>query len=887
MKLTYFFPLVLFLLMYGFGFSATPSISKANLPNWIRQSSNQPKALDLADISDGYYYERIEYQVNLAEQTRFYRDVKVLTEHAGAEHAGQVTIVFDPQYQQLIMHELFVVRGGKHLDRLDLGKFEMIASESELSRSIYNGTYAAYFLLEDLRKDDKIVLSYSLRGFNPVFDNRFADTYFLQGYEPFGLLHVNYVVPKTRSLKFKTFKGAPTAEQQDLGHAVSYYWDIAGTDHVETEANMPIWYPTRQRIECSEFSKWSDVAKWAGNVNPIPPLVAGGKLYQFSERLWQESKHDSVVYAQKVTDFVQNDIRYMGVEVGEYSHRANNPEKVFAQRYGDCKDKSVLLATMLRHKGIDATLILANTYEEYGLDQYLPSPFAFNHMVVRLSIDGRRQYIDPTIMNQGGSFSERYFPFYGKVLEVKAGGVLQDTEKVLSGTTRVEEKFKLRRDGGAQLDVVTIYSGSNADDIRTYFKQTAKNTIDKSYLEYYQGFYKGLVRQTPLTYQDDPVRNIFRVEEHYNMHSFSEIEVGTNRRSISVYATNLSSYLPTISDGRLTPIALRYPLSLEHDIYIINPDGIPVSPMKENEFMDRESYYYGKNIVTINDTLKIAFRLGFHDTYVKAEEVAAYQSDFADKERFFSSAVYLDDDGLVSGSTTAHETNGWSVFGFVVLLGLFTWLVVTYYHPRRASTLIPVYDEMRYDRIGGWLVLLLIALCATAIRVFYEGMLRLFFTQQMWDTLDYNVGVHPWLYAGIFMTMFVGNTVIFFLSVYAAYLLVKRRDIFPQTLFFLLMFQLAVVLADVVLTYTIFREQQAEADDYSEIVRAISFALIWSLYLFHSTRVKGTFLVQSDQVAQAEALVAPALPSIPVSVFESTDNTSHGGGSEHDVQRDN
>ncbi|NQD69827.1 DUF3857 domain-containing protein [Sphingobacterium shayense] len=873
MKLTCIF--LFGLLVWIQGFAAIPEISKANIPDWVRQTSKQPKTPNLEDISDGYYFERIEYQVNLADQTRFYRDVKVLTENAGAENAGQVNITFDPQYQALIMHELFVIRDGKRMDRLDLGKFELMASETELSRSIYNGTYAAYMLLADLRKDDKIVISYSLRGFNPVFGNRFADTYFLQGYEPFGLLHVNYVVPKSRKLTFKSFKGADSGNQQDLGSATAYYWDISGTDKVEYETNLPAWYATRQRIECSEFPKWSDVAKWAADVNPIPELSAGGHLKLFCEQLWQNSNGDSIAYVSKVADFVQNDIRYMGVEVGEYSHRANNPEKVFVQRYGDCKDKSVLLAAMLRDKDIEATLILVNSYEEYGVDNYLPSPFAFNHMVVHLVIDGRGQYIDPTITDQGGQFRDRYFPFYGKVLWAKPGGRLQDTEKILSGNMRVEEKFKLQRDGSAQLDVLTVYTGANADNIRAYFKQTAKNNIDKSYVEYYQAFYKQLTKRSALTYKDDKMNNVFRVEEHYDIKSLAGLDPATNRTNVSVYATNLSRYLPSIADGRVVPIALPYPLSLEHDIYIINPDGIAVSPLRENKFTDRESYYYGKSISSINDTLKIAFRLGFHDTHVKAESVSDYHSDFSDKEAFFSSVVFLDDDGLITGSKTANEINIWAVCSFVSMLALYTVFVWKWYHRRRPSTLVRVYEEGRYDRIGGWLIFLLIALLMTALRVFYQGMVQLFFTQQMWNTLDYNFGVHPMLYGLVFILMFVGNTTIFFLSLYCAYLLVKRRDIFPQTLFFLLIFQLTLVLFDEFFSRSIFKEEVTNLEGFSELIRGISFAVIWSLYLFNSTRVKGTFVIPSKttlmEIATTPAL--SSLPTIPVSEMPNNEHT--------------
>ena len=53
-------------------------------------------------------------------------------------------------------------------------------------------------------------------------------------------------------------------------------------------------------------------------------------------------------YFRVAVNFVQNEIRYMGIETGKYSHKANSPEKVFKQRYGDCKDKSLLLASILK-----------------------------------------------------------------------------------------------------------------------------------------------------------------------------------------------------------------------------------------------------------------------------------------------------------------------------------------------------------------------------------------------------------------------------------------------------------------------------------------------------------------------------------------------------------
>src|SRR5690606_37313276 len=346
----------------------------------------------------------------------------------------------------------------------------------------------------------------------------------------------------------------------------------------------------------------------------------------------------------------------------------------------------------------------------------------------------------------------------------------------------------------------------------------------------------------------------FYLKEEYDIKSFPETDALSNRRAISLYSTNLSNYLPDVTDMRVGPIALQYPLSLEHDIYVINPEGVAVPPLRESSFLNRDSYYFGKTITTQQDTLKIAYRLGSHDTYVKVANVNEYVADFANKHELFSLAVYLDNDGFVIGSTTQGKNNFWAMAAFVGLLALFTFLIMKFYNPQGATSLIKVYDEIQYDRIGGWLIVLLLSLTATMFRTFFVGMVQLFFKQDVWSALQYDIGISSFLYAILICLEFVGNTGIIFLSGYCVFLMLKRRDIFPQTLFFLLMFQLVFVISDAILATVIFKQSLHVYNGVSEIFRAIIFALIWSLYIFNSTRVKGTFVVASKPQGPEETL---------------------------------
>ncbi len=85
--------------------------------------------------------------------------------------------------------------------------------------------------------------------------------------------------------------------------------------------------------------------------------------------------------------FLRQQIRYVAVEVGIGGYRPHPPATVLARRWGDCKDKALLLIELLREAGIAAypALILA---EDDRIDPQFPSPDQFNHLIVAVPTAG-------------------------------------------------------------------------------------------------------------------------------------------------------------------------------------------------------------------------------------------------------------------------------------------------------------------------------------------------------------------------------------------------------------------------------------------------------------------------------------------------------------------
>jgi hypothetical protein len=92
--------------------------------------------------------------------------------------------------------------------------------------------------------------------------------------------------------------------------------------------------------------------------------------------------------------WLQQNVRYTGLEFGEAAIVPAPPDETLGRRYGDCKDLSLLLVGLLRAAGMDAHVALLRT-QWFEVSSGLPGLGEFDHAIVR--VDGKEPiWIDPT-----------------------------------------------------------------------------------------------------------------------------------------------------------------------------------------------------------------------------------------------------------------------------------------------------------------------------------------------------------------------------------------------------------------------------------------------------------------------------------------------------------
>ena len=316
---------------------------------------------------------------------------------------GQVAMHFIPQYQKLVLHRVAILRGDQVIDHTATAQVRFLQREAGLEQGLYSGVITASLLLTDIRVGDTLHLQYSVEGANPIFGRRYAQGVPWQRPVPVQVRRVTLNTPEARTVQWQwnsdTEASKLTPEVSVRNGMRRLRFEERDLAAVEPEPMLPRGTMPLRWLQFSEFADWAEVARWADGLfpsdEPLPPELV--PLVQRWLRL--PSRSDQ---ASQALQWVQSEIRYYSVSLGESSHRPHAPAEVLRNRYGDCKDKSFLLMRILQSLGIPSHAVLASLSAPQGPRKGLASPLAFDHAVVQANIDGRDYYLDPTRLGQRG-----------------------------------------------------------------------------------------------------------------------------------------------------------------------------------------------------------------------------------------------------------------------------------------------------------------------------------------------------------------------------------------------------------------------------------------------------------------------------------------------------
>ncbi len=138
------------------------------------------------------------------------------------------------------------------------------------------------------------------------------------------------------------------------------------------------------------FSDWKDMGLWYEQLSrerrqpdesvraKASELVAGTK--------------DQKTQIEKLAAFVQQEIRYVSIQIGIGGYQPHRASEILANRYGDCKDKATLLAALLSCLGIDSYYLIVNIEPRVVKENAPVSLYWFNHVILGIKLPDEKLY---------------------------------------------------------------------------------------------------------------------------------------------------------------------------------------------------------------------------------------------------------------------------------------------------------------------------------------------------------------------------------------------------------------------------------------------------------------------------------------------------------------
>ena len=433
---------------------------------------------------------------------------------------------------------------------------------------------------------------------------------------------------KAAFLNYPEVKATSTGSNQ-------WQWVVNNVEAIRPEGDMPPWRAVAGQMivsffppgggQAKGFQNWNDMALWEAG------LVRGRR--DSSPEIKQKvaaltaSETSATRKMAVLGKFVQDDIRYVAIELGIGGWQPHAANDIFSHHFGDCKDKATLMSAMLKEVGIDSYYVVVNT-RRGAVNANTPAVNWFNHVILAIKLPegtsdgdlkatlqhktlGRLLIFDPTDeMTPFGYLRGALQANFG-LLVTDSGGELIELPKLataMSGTRRTA-KLTLTPTGTLTGDVTEVRLGDPAAYQRYALRSAATEKdkikpIESVLAESVSNYRLTHASVTNMTHNDQPFGYDYSlVVDNYAKTAGNMLLVRPR-----VLGSRSSALLET-KEARKFPVEFTGP-SLDSDTFeIVLPAGYEVSDLPPPVDVDYDFASYHSKTEASGNTLKYTRRL--------------------------------------------------------------------------------------------------------------------------------------------------------------------------------------------------------------------------------------------------------------------------------------
>ncbi len=477
------------------------------------------------------------------EHEEYIRWVEKAINSTVLEEIAQVNLIFNPSFEHLCVHHIRVFRNDTLIWQAQEEDFEIFRRERNIEKRIYDGCYTANLIIPNFQTNDILDVAYTRIGSHPVAKS-FIDTTIVFNY---GIkeqkMHYRLLLKNATELNFYKINNPIEPIITEYSDYKEYYWKVEDTKIIESEYNSPPSYYSNDFIFVATKAEWSDIAD-IFRENYILNDEIPNELIEILNDLKLRYKYNKQLCLETIK-YVQNSIRYLAISIGEAGFIPRRLTDIWNTKYGDCKEKSLLLVYCLKYLGFDAAPALVNTSTKEELSKIIPRLYAFNHCIVRVKINDEISYFDPTTTDQEGNWECFMRPYFSNALPLIENATIEAIP-INKGLTEIEAyevwDFEHSKTGvQVKFHIKTFWRDYMAINLRTDLTRKSKEAISNNYKEYYENKYGPLKNTQETSFIENKDKDEFEINEYYE---FEKPLKYSSDHSKTQFFWNPEEYLP-------------------------------------------------------------------------------------------------------------------------------------------------------------------------------------------------------------------------------------------------------------------------------------------------------------------------------------------------------
>ena len=634
---------------------APKSVQGADAPQWMHALVNAPLPPhdEKTDAVLMYSEEILNVQSNGKIKTIERQAYKIL--RPGGRERGTIYASFDAETRITAIHGWCIPAQGKDYEVKDKDVLETAVfgvSNGELASDVRTK------ILKIPAADIGNIVGYEIEHEDRPYI--LQDEWGFQDEDPVREARYTLQLPAGWEYKASFLNYSPVKETST--GANQWQWVVTNVEAIRPEGDMPPWRAVAGQMvvsffppgggQAKGFENWNEMALWEAG------LVRGRRdsSPEIKQKVAALTASETSVTRKMAAlgKFVQDDIRYVAIELGIGGWQPHAANDIFSHHFGDCKDKATLMSTMLKEVGIDSYYVVVNT-RRGAVNANTPAVNWFNHVILAIKLPdgasdpnltatlqhktlGRLLIFDPTDeMTPFGYLRGALQANFG-LLVTDSGGELIELPKLAASMSGIRRTAKLTLTPAGALtgDVTEIRLGDPGAYQRYALRSAATDKdkikpIETLLADSLANYRLTHATVTNLTHNDQP----FGYDYSLVVDNYAKTAGNLLLVRPRVFGSKASALLET-KEPRKFPVEFTGP-SLDSDTFeIALPAGYEVSDLPPPVDVDYEFASYHSKTEASGNTLKYTRRLEVKQLTVpvaQAETLKKFYRIIASDER--------------------------------------------------------------------------------------------------------------------------------------------------------------------------------------------------------------------------------------------------------------